>query len=37
VMAAIDAALERDMRVVALTGASSGNIPRLLTDADVHI
>ncbi|MFN5445966.1 MAG: phosphoheptose isomerase [bacterium] len=37
VVAAIDAALERDMRVVALTGASGGNIPRLLTDADVHI
>ncbi len=37
VMAAIDAALERDMRVVALSGASGGNIPRLLTDADVHI
>jgi D-sedoheptulose 7-phosphate isomerase len=37
VMAAIDAALERDMRVVALTGASGGNIPRSLTDADVHI
>jgi D-sedoheptulose 7-phosphate isomerase len=37
VIAAVEAALERDMRVVALTGASGGNIPRLLTDADVLI
>ena len=37
VIAAIESALERDMRVVALTGASGGNIPRLLTDADVLI
>lgn len=37
VIAAIEAALERDMRVVALTGRDGGNMPRLLTDADVHI
>lgn len=37
VMAAIEAALEREMRVVALTGRGGGNIPHLLTDADVHI
>ncbi len=37
VVAAIDAALEREMRVVALTGRGGGSIPRLLTDADVHI
>ncbi len=37
VIAAIDAALERDMRVVALTGKDGGQIGRMLTDADVHI
>ncbi|MES2026896.1 MAG: phosphoheptose isomerase [Pseudomonadota bacterium] len=37
VMAAIEAALERDMRVVALTGKGGGAIAKLLTDADVHI
>ena len=37
VLAAIEAALERDMRVVALTGRGGGAVPRLLTDADVHI
>ncbi len=37
VLAAIEAALERDMRVVALTGKGGGAIARLLTDADVHI
>ena len=37
VLAAIEAALERDMRVVALTGRGGGVVPRLLTDADVHI
>src|SRR5436190_1973625 len=37
VLAAIDAALERDMRVVALTGKGGGAIGRKLTDADVHI
>ncbi|WP_194725265.1 phosphoheptose isomerase [Noviherbaspirillum malthae] len=37
VLAAVEAALERDMRVVALTGKGGGAIGRLLTDADVHI
>jgi D-sedoheptulose 7-phosphate isomerase len=37
VIAAIDAALERDMRVVALTGKGGGAIAKLITDADVHI
>lgn len=35
--AAIDAALERDMRIVAMTGKGGGAIARQLTDADVHI
>ena len=37
VLAAIDVAQERDMRVVALTGKGGGAIGRKLTDADVHI
>jgi D-sedoheptulose 7-phosphate isomerase len=37
VVAAIEAALERDMRVVALTGKGGGAIGKKLTDADVHI
>jgi D-sedoheptulose 7-phosphate isomerase len=37
VIAAIDAALERDMRVVALTGKDGGQIGQMLTDADVHV
>ncbi|HEY0847515.1 MAG TPA: phosphoheptose isomerase [Noviherbaspirillum sp.] len=37
VLAAVDAALERDMRIVALTGKGGGAIARRLTDADVHI
>jgi D-sedoheptulose 7-phosphate isomerase len=37
VLAAIDAALERDMRVVAMTGKGGGKIARILTEADVHI
>src|SRR5690606_4818270 len=37
VIAAVEAALERDMRVVALTGKDGGAVARLLTDADVHI
>ena len=37
VMAAIEAALEREMRVVALTGKGGGAIGKMLTDADVHI
>lgn len=37
VVAAVEAALERDMRVVALTGKGGGAMARCLTDADVHI
>ena len=37
VLAAIDIAQERDMRVVALTGKGGGAIGKKLTDADVHI
>jgi D-sedoheptulose 7-phosphate isomerase len=37
VLAAVEAALERDMRVVALTGKTGGKIGKALTDADVHI
>ena len=37
VLAAIDVALERDMRIVALTGKGGGAIAKKLTDADVHI
>ena len=37
VLAAVDAALERDMRIVALTGKGGGAIGQQLTDADVHI
>ncbi len=37
VVAAVDAALERDMRVVALTGKGGGAMAGMLTDADVHI
>jgi D-sedoheptulose 7-phosphate isomerase len=37
VLAAIDAALERDMRIVALTGKGGGAMGKKLTDADVHI
>ena len=37
VIAAIEAALERDMRIVALTGKGGGAIGKKLTDADVHI
>ncbi len=36
-IAAIDSALERDMRVVALTGKGGGQVGQMLTDADVHI
>lgn len=35
--AAVEVALEREMRVVALTGGEGGNIARQLTDLDVHI
>lgn len=37
VIAAIEVALEREMRVVAMTGKGGGAIGKLLTDADVHI
>ncbi|MGZ3158306.1 MAG: phosphoheptose isomerase [Burkholderiaceae bacterium] len=37
VIAAIEVALERDMRVIAMTGKGGGAIGKLLTDADVHI
>lgn len=37
VLAAIEVALERDMRVVALTGKGGGTIGQMITDADVHI
>jgi D-sedoheptulose 7-phosphate isomerase len=37
VLAAIDVALERDMRIVALTGKGGGAMAKRLTDADVHI
>ncbi|GAA5185687.1 phosphoheptose isomerase [Niveibacterium umoris] len=37
VMAAIEAAHERDMRVVALTGKGGGKIGAMLRDGDVHL
>ena len=37
VIAAIDAAREREMRVVALTGKGGGRIGELLREGDVHI
>ena len=37
VVAAVEAALEREMRVVALTGKDGGKLAKLLTEADVHI
>jgi D-sedoheptulose 7-phosphate isomerase len=37
VVMAIEAAQERDMRIVALTGKSGGVIASLLSDADVHV
>ena len=37
VMAAVTAAHERDMRVVALTGKSGGAMAAMLSDADAHI
>jgi D-sedoheptulose 7-phosphate isomerase len=37
VLAAIEVALERDMRVIALTGKGGGAMGKLITDADVHI
>jgi D-sedoheptulose 7-phosphate isomerase len=37
VVAAVEAALEREMRVVALTGKDGGKLAQMLSDADVHI
>lgn len=37
VIAAVEAALERDMRVVLLTGKGGGALAKLLSDADVNI
>ena len=37
VVMAIEAAQERDMRIVALTGKGGGAIAPLLSDADVHV
>lgn len=37
VLAAIDAAFEREMRVIALTGKGGGQMAKKLTEADVHI
>ncbi|MBP0598235.1 phosphoheptose isomerase [Herbaspirillum sp. LeCh32-8] len=37
VLAAIEVAHERDMRVVALTGKGGGKIGKILNDTDVHI
>ena len=37
VVAAVEAALEREMRIVALTGKDGGKLGQMMTDADVHI
>ena len=37
VVAAIESAVERDMRIIALTGKGGGVIGELMSDADVHI
>jgi D-sedoheptulose 7-phosphate isomerase len=37
VLAAVEAALEREMRVVAMTGKDGGQLAKMLTDADVHL
>jgi D-sedoheptulose 7-phosphate isomerase len=37
VLAAVEAAHEREMRVIALTGKGGGRMNELLGDADVHI
>jgi D-sedoheptulose 7-phosphate isomerase len=37
VLAAVEAALEREMRIVLLTGKDGGDLARMLTDADVNI
>ncbi|MCY1377834.1 Phosphoheptose isomerase [compost metagenome] len=36
-LAAVEAAHERDMTVVALTGARGGRLAQLLRDTDVHV
>jgi D-sedoheptulose 7-phosphate isomerase len=36
-LAAVEAAHERDMTVVALTGARGGRMTQLLRDTDVHV
>jgi D-sedoheptulose 7-phosphate isomerase len=37
VLAAVESALEREMRIVAFTGKDGGQLANMLTDADVHI
>ena len=37
VLAAVEAALEREMRIVAFTGKDGGALAKMLTDADIHI
>ncbi len=37
VLAAVEAALEREMRIVLLTGKDGGALAKMLTDADVNI
>ena len=37
VLAAAEVALEREMRIVAMTGKDGGALGKMLTDADVHI
>lgn len=37
VLVAVEAALERGMRIVAFTGKDGGRLGKMLTDADVHI
>lgn len=37
ILNAVNAALERDMRVIALTGKGGGEMSHCLTEADVHI
>lgn len=37
VIAAVEAALEREMRIVLLTGKDGGTLAKMLTDADVNI
>ncbi len=37
ILAAVEAALEREMRIVAFTGKDGGALAKLLTDADIHI